>query len=66
MKYDTYRVLEIDMTAKEYETVRQFCQVLDDYMDYVDDYETLHEFIKDISRNRDLGYDKKINIVEEN
>lgn len=66
MKYDIYRVLDIDLTAKEYEAVRQFCQIIDDYMDYVDDYQEICEFIKDISRNRDLDHDKKINIIEEN
>ena len=65
MTYDTYRVFEIDMTAKEYETVRHFCQLIEDYMDYTEDYQTVYEFIQNIARNRDLGH-HKINIVEEN
>jgi len=64
MKYDSYRVFEIDMTEKEYETVRKFCQAVDDYMDYVDDYATIYEFIAAVARGRDLGHNK-INIVEE-
>ena len=64
MKYDRHRVFEIDMTEKEYETVRKFCQAVDDYMDYVDDDQTIIEFIEDIAWGIGLGRNK-INIVEE-
>jgi hypothetical protein len=33
-------------------------------MDYVDDYQTIYEFIEAVARGRDLGRNK-INIIEE-
>lgn len=64
MTYHTYSIFDIHLTENEYKTVRTFCQMLDSYMEEVDSYKEVFDFICGVAWGRDIGHNK-ITITEE-
>lgn len=64
MTYHNYLVYDIHITENEYKTIKTFCQMLDNYMEDVDSYEEVFNFISGIAWNGNLGHNK-ITIAEE-
>lgn len=66
MKYDNYHIFEMDMTSEEFETISKFCDCMDEYLDWIDDYDHIIDIMREIARGNEELSDKhvRINIVD--